>query len=284
MWVSFSISAIITEAWAASAIIARMPINLTSQNTPAYEINTEVYAGPLDLLLDLIERAELDITRLALAQVTDQYLAYLKTIEERDPTDVSAFLVIAARLIQIKSAALLPRPSIDSSLAPEEDPGDALARQLIIYKRFKELAVSLDDRQSNNQRSYLRLAEVSSAAYASHFDLSDISLEDLVAAAREIFYSENLPPLSQVISNPRITIRDRIRAIITRLKTGHTTFRGLLSQADNRVEIVVTFLAMLELIKRRVVLVEQASLFGDIEMAPAEDWAEATEFDIEFDE
>src|SRR5512142_586785 len=105
-----------------------MNLNIASHQTAAYQVTTPVYEGPLDLLLQLIERAELDITRLALAQVTDQYLAYLRGMEDRLAEEVSAFLVIAARLLQIKSEALLPRPPVRE--AGEEDPGEALAQQL----------------------------------------------------------------------------------------------------------------------------------------------------------
>ena len=109
-----------------------------------YTVVTPIYEGPLDLLLLLIERAELDITSLALAQVTDQYLEHLRNISDLSPDEVSAFLVIAARLLQIKSEALLPRPP--QREPGEEDPGEALARQLILYKRFKELANLLAQR------------------------------------------------------------------------------------------------------------------------------------------
>jgi segregation and condensation protein A len=111
---------------------------VASHQTENYRVNTEVFEGPLDLLLQLIERAELDITRLALAQVTDQYLAYMRTLQEHDAAEVSAFLVIAARLIQIKSEALLPRP-VERPVG-EEDPGEALARQLRLYRMFKRAA------------------------------------------------------------------------------------------------------------------------------------------------
>ena len=119
-----------------SAIIRNVDFQIAGHQTEGYKISTEVYSGPLDLLLQLIEKAELDITRLALAQVTDQYLEYMHNLEEQDAAEVSAFLVIAAKLVQIKSSALLPRSPVPS-LEPEEDPGEMLARQLIIYKRFK---------------------------------------------------------------------------------------------------------------------------------------------------
>jgi segregation and condensation protein A len=95
-----------------------------------YTVRLPVYEGPLDLLLELIERAELDITKIALAQVTDQYLSHLRQITQRDLDDLASFLVVAARLLQIKSEALLPRPP--EREPGEEDPGDALARQLIL--------------------------------------------------------------------------------------------------------------------------------------------------------
>src|SRR5512144_516146 len=111
-----------------------MNLDIASHQARAYTVATPVYEGPLDLLLQLIERAELDITTLALAQVTDQYLAYLRAMEEHAAEEVSAFLVIAAKLLQIKSEALLPRPPVRE--VGEEDPGAALAQQLLMYKRF----------------------------------------------------------------------------------------------------------------------------------------------------
>ncbi|NTV36248.1 MAG: segregation/condensation protein A, partial [Anaerolineaceae bacterium] len=245
-----------------------MGIQLNNRTATNYLIATEVYEGPLDLLLELIEKAELDITKVALAQVTDQYLVYLSQIQERDPIEVSAFLVIAAKLIQIKSAALLPKPTLDPSLQPEEDPGEALARQLIIYKRFKELASHLAAREEQNLHTFLRLSS-SPNIFASKFDLSDITLEDLVSAASEIFATGgNLPPLSSVVNMPRVTIREKISMILLRLKDGPVSFKQMFTHKNSRVDIVVTFLAMLELIKRHIVDAEQTDLFGDITLIP----------------
>ena len=107
-----------------------MNLQVAAHQVEGYQIHTPVFEGPLDLLLQLIERAELNITTLALAQVTDQYLAHLRLMKEQDAAEVSGFLVIAARLLQIKSAALLPRPAIEQAAVEEEDSGEALARQL----------------------------------------------------------------------------------------------------------------------------------------------------------
>lgn len=246
-----------------------MSYQVAIHQAEGYQVNTEVFSGPLDLLLELIERAELDITRLALAQVTDQYLDYMRQLQQQNAAEVSAFLVIAARLVQIKSAALLPRPSTDTTLV-EEDPGEALARQLILYKRFKELAQFLVQREENHQRTHLRVAAPPHPIPAARLDLSGVTLADLVAAARAVFFNKpTLTALDQVVSMPRITIREKIQAILNRLKhTGLTTFRSLLSPNVSRVEIVVTFLAMLELVKRRIVNAQQNSLFADIQLQP----------------
>lgn len=243
-----------------------MSFQVAAHQTEHYRINTPVYEGPLDLLLELIEHAELDITTLALASVTDQYLDYLHQLENRSAAEVSAFLVIAARLLQIKSAALLPRPSLITPL-PEEDPGEALARQLIIYKRFKELSGELARREDAGLRTYLRISPPSVNVEA-RLDLNGLTLADLVSAAREVFGSKpNLPALSRVVSKQRITIRQKISVILDTIKRlGETTFRSLLQVKNDRLELIVTFLAMLELIKRHIVVAQQPDLFGDIQI------------------
>jgi len=256
---------------------------IASHQSDSYQINTEVYSGPLDLLLQLIERAELDITRLALAQVTDQYLDYLHKLEVQNAAEVSAFLVIAARLVQIKSSALLPRPVLPG-IQLEEDPGEALARQLIIYKRFKELSGYLENREIEGLKTYLRLDTTPRAQLSTKLDLSELTLENLVKAAKEILYNGNdLPPLSEVVTFPRITIREKINTILDTLKLeGTLTFSNLITKKGNRVEVVVTFLAMLELIKRHMVEATQNALFGAIDLVPEGEIVSLDDQDLEF--
>ena len=247
-----------------------------------YRIRTEVYEGPLDLLLDLIEKAQLDITRLALAQVTDQYLEYLHNLEEHSAADVSAFLVVAARLLQIKSAALLPRPSISTQFGEdEEDAGEELARQLILYRRFKQIAQFLDERQQQNLRAYLRIAPVS-IKIEPKVDLSEVTLEDLLQAARDVFLSrQTQQELSTVVSLPRITIKEKIFAIRNYLmQQSRGQFTQLLA-SSNRVEIVVTFLALLELVKRHFVRANQPELFGEIEFETMANWSEINDEELD---
>ncbi len=247
-----------------------------------YTVETDVYQGPLDLLLQLIERAELDITKLSLAKVTDQFLAYMRSLEVLRAERVSEFLVVASRLMQIKSEALLPRPVV--RLPDEEDPGEALVQQLILYKQFKDIANRLAGRQEDNLRSYLRLAPPPKVE--GRLDLTGLTAKDLYDAAVNVFARQDgRAPLATVVRAPRITIREKIRLIADALKEKAVVqFRELLGKKPERLQVVVTFLAMLELVRRYRIAAHQDSLFGDIQMQRDDAWDEDLEFELEFSE
>ncbi len=253
-----------------------------SQLVSSYTIETPIYEGPLDLLLQLIERAELDITKLSLAQVTDQFLEYLHHLTDLEADEVSAFLVIAAKLVQIKSEALLPRPP--EREPGEEDPGEALARQLIIYKRFREIAGILAQREESGLRTYLRVAPP--PKLEGSIDLTGITIDDIAAAAQEIFSNLNrAEALEGVVPPAHVTIREKITLITDYLRhRKYISFRALINHGSSRLEVVVTFLAMLELIKRHLVRVSQEGLFGDISLEVSEAWDELDELETEFGE
>ncbi|MGB8981921.1 MAG: segregation/condensation protein A [Anaerolineales bacterium] len=246
-----------------------------------YSVRIPVYEGPLDLLLNLIEHAELDITSVSLATVTDQYLTYIKDLERVNADELSAFLVIAAKLLQIKSEALLPRPPAHA--ASEEDLGHSLVDQLKLYKRFKEIGGWLNERQEANLRTFLRIAPPPKVE--PKLDLSNLTLEKLIKAAEEAFAKESRKqPLGMIIAAPRVTIREKIDLIAKLMKeVEHSTFRALLDQGASRLEIVVTFLAMLELVKRYRIQAHQEGLFSDIEIDRMEEWKDDEEIDIEFE-
>lgn len=258
-----------------------MDLNIATRQASAYTVQTEVYEGPLDLLLQLIEKAELDITSLSLAAVTEQYLAHIRALQEARADEISAFLVIAAKLIQIKSEALLPRPPVREP--GEEDPGEALARQLRIYKRFKEVANQLEEREKQGLKTYLRLA--APPKVEGRLDLSDITLQDLLEAAESIFAREkDKQALGTVISAPKVTIREKIAYLSEMLgKSEQASFKAMIRSAKTRLEVVVTFLALLELVKRYRVAAKQEALFGDIEITRADDWNTEEEFELEFE-
>ncbi|PKO10728.1 MAG: hypothetical protein CVU40_03500 [Chloroflexi bacterium HGW-Chloroflexi-2] len=270
----------------ASAIIAHVAHKIGNYYNQDYRVDTDLYQGPLDLLLELIESAELDITKLTLAKVTDQYLEYLKKIKIENPSEVSSFLVIASRLLQIKSQALLPKQSLEIFGEEEEDLGEALAQQLIVYKRFKEISKWLLEREEEGLRTYLRIAPPPKINFQPKLDLTGITLDDLVQVAREIFINGMpLQKLDTVINFPRITIKERITTILDHLRIfRNTTFMSLLTQKNSRVELVVTFLALLELVKRHIIEANQNELFGEIQLNSEKLVDENLELDIEFNE
>jgi segregation and condensation protein A len=265
-----------------SGIMISMSVGIITNHTDTYQVSTEVYEGPLDLLLQLIEHAELDITKLALAQVTDQYLERLHNLGEFTTEEVSGFLVIAARLLQIKSEALLPRPPIREP--GEEDTGEALAQQLIVYKRYRQIADLLAKREAAGLRTYLRLAPPPKVEGT--VDLSGLEVEDLASTARFILNRDDQRAyLGEVVTAPKVTIREKIELIARFLHhNGRTTFQHMLGRKRSRLDIVVTFLAMLELVKRHFVQANQGRLFGEIEVEAIKSWEEGEDFDLEFGE
>ncbi len=254
--------------------------SMAGRQAGGYTVQTPVYEGPLDLLLQLIERAELDITTLALAQVTDQYLEYIHRMDV--PADeMSAFLVMAARLVQIKSEALLPRPPVRE--AGEENVGEMLVQQLKVYRRFKELANWLEAREAQGWRTYLRVA--APPRPEARLDLSGLTLEDLLTAAALLANADRQKQaLGTVIAPPRITIREKIAYIAQVLRDcERTSFHALLGERADRLEMVVTFLALLELVKRYRVLAQQEALFGEIHIIRLGEWETNDDVEVEFE-
>jgi segregation and condensation protein A len=238
--------------------------------TQIFPVDLPVYQGPLDLLLQLIEREELDITKVALAQVTDQYLAHVRALEQHDLANIADFVIIAARLLLIKSEALLPRPP---QRAPgEEDPGDELARQLILYKKYKEIGEILRHREAEGLRTFLRTAAPPKAD--PKLDLSNLTPLDLFrAVTRALALLPDSPAVSEVVIPQEVTIRDKIRRVQTALRAhGRARFFDLLAESQSRIEIMITFLAILELVKQRRVAAFQEKVFGDILVEPLGDW------------
>jgi segregation and condensation protein A len=243
-----------------------------SQLEQGYRVRLDVFEGPLDVLLRLIEKQELDITKVSLLAVTDQYLEFISHLEHLEPGILADFLVIAAKLLLIKSRALLPAPPA----LPEgdaEDVGDDLVQQLREYKLLKGLAQQLRQREESGLRAYLRVASL--PQLEKKLDLSDVTLDDLLDAVREVLAVQApVPAADEVVSPVTITIGDKIQAIERLLaRRGSFGFRLLLRKATSRSEVIVTFLALLELIKAGRVAVQQEKLFGEIMIARVQETA-----------
>lgn len=247
----------------ADVSVLQPPVNSFSVHLPAY-------SGPLDLLLHLIQRNELDITAISLVEITDQYLQRLADLKENRVERLSDFLVIGARLLVIKSRALLPETPLNNLDGDEEDPAEALARQLRVYKRFKDSAHWLGQRDEAGFRSYLRVAPV--PQLDRRLDVGEFDRYSLVRAFQSVLDRAAMldDSVSVVVRERRVTIEDQIKRLREGVKfDGRVFFNDILSDRAGWLEVAITLLAVLELIKRHEVNVNQPVLFGPIEIVGA---------------
>lgn len=237
-----------------------------------YLVRLAVFEGPLDLLLQLIEREKLDISTISLAQVADQFLSHVRALEAEQvqAETLADFLVVAVRLVWIKSRLLLPKPpKVEEE--EEDDPAEALARQLREYKRFKEVAQTLRAIEEAGLHTYTRAADAPELERRLQADTA--ALSELLAAARTAFLGAPSATSADVPGGMvvpfTLTIHDQITHIRRVTAEGQrVTFRNLLTHTHHRLEIIVTLLAVLELIKRRQIEVTQDQAFGEILIVP----------------
>ncbi len=233
-----------------------------------YTVRLPIFEGPLDLLLHLIQRDELDITAVSLAAVTDQYLKYVEQLEELDPRTLAEFLTVAAQLMLIKSRQLLPQPEPEE-MTEEEDPAEALARRLEEYQRFKQVAAGLRDREDKGLRGYGRVTPATTLA--PRLDLGDTGPADLAKTLQALLEQRpRVASVDKMVRPLRITVGEKIemlRNVLSRRKT--VRFHQLIRRASSRQEVIVTFLAMLEMIKQHRLVVHQERLFGEITLERA---------------
>ena len=236
-----------------------------------YVVKLPLFEGPLDLLLHLIQKNELDITVISLGLVADQFVEHLHGLAEVRAEVIADFLVVAAKLLLIKSRLLLPRPPAKEE-DEEEDPGEALARRLQQYKRFKQAAAHLKAVEEQGRPCYLRVAPP--PPMEARLDLEGISLDDLIAALRQLASLEQeAQPANSLLIPRKITVREKIEWIEHLMAGGlPVPFAHVVGKHGTRVDIVVSLWAVLELIKRGRLRAQQSELFGEIllvELVPA---------------
>ncbi len=230
-------------------------------------VDLPVFQGPLDLLLHLIERNELDITAVSLLAVTEQYMAQLRNTDRINVAALADFIAVGARLLLLKSRALLQR---DEEAVADEADSDAtdLIDALKEYRRFKEAAEFLRERDGGHA-TYRRQATPPKVALPTGLD--SVTLDSLTDLLREIL--ARMPeeePQGEVRRDP-IRLRDRMRRLVDTLEsTGSTSFRRLIESAASRTEVIVDFMAVLELIKSRYLAARQSEAFGDIDLVKYE--------------
>ena len=226
-----------------------------------YEIRIEKFQGPLDLLLQLIEREELDITEVSLSKVTDQYIELLEKLPEMPPEELADFLVVAARLLHIKSRMLLPLLAWEK----EEEGGD-LESRLRMYKEYVEAAKKVHAMLLERRHTYVReKPPVSALGFAPPKDFTAEKMAELFREVLRRLVPVVKPP--EGVIEKTVSIHEKIRHIQDLLaKAERISFKSLLENAETRAEIIVSFLALLELVKQRHVAVKQDSHFADIHL------------------
>jgi len=240
------------------------PVEEFESSADAYSVRLANFEGPLDLLIHLIKRNEVNVYDIPIALITAQYLEYLTLMRELDLDVAGEFLVMAATLIHIKSRMLLPRPD-PTQEDPEEDPREALVRRLLEHQRYKQAAELLHERQtlreSQWQRPDGRVAPIAGEEYEPELE---VDLFSLISAFKAVLERAKQRP-KVVLPAEQVPIEIRIEQLLTRLsETQACGFEDLFDDVSSKGDLIVTFLALLEMIRLKLVRVFQAGTFGVI--------------------
>jgi segregation and condensation protein A len=235
----------------------------------ALPVRLDNFEGPLDLLLHLIKRSEVSIYDIPIALIAGQYLEYLTLLRELDLDVAGEFLVMAATLIHIKSRMLLPRPD-PTQEDPEEDPREALIRRLVEHQRYRQAAELLHDREALReaqwQRPDGRVAQVAGEEYEPELE---VDLFTLVSAFKSVLERAKHRP-KVTLPSEQIPIETRIKQLLARLSEAEACgFEDLFDDVSSKGDLIVTFLALLEMIRLKLVRVFQAGSFGAIRIYKA---------------
>ena len=232
-----------------------------------YKVKLEIFEGPLDLLLYLVKKDEVDIYEISLERITQQYLQFIEAFKMLDLEIAGEFLVMASNLLYLKSRSLLPvdqQPPDEE--AEEDDPRWELIRQLVEYKKFKEAAAALGQREALQSSVFARMAE--STEPPAERPLGEVSIFDLINAFSNVLkrIASKSEDLREIFAE-NFSVSDKIDLIMKMIGSGvPLKFTELFSGAASRSEIVVTFLALLELVRLKQVRCVQEGPFGDIEL------------------
>lgn len=239
-------------------------------------VKLQVFEGPLDLLLHLLEKNKVNIYDIPIVEITEQYMEYIEQMKRQDLDVLSEFLVMAATLIDIKSRMLLP--SDPDSEEEEEDPRAELVQQLLEYKMYKCMAYELKDRQIDAQRVMFKEPTIPEEvlAYEEPLDVAELVSDVTLAKLNDIFKSimkkqkDKIDPLRSKfgkIEKEEVSLEDKMVSLEEYAKIHqHFSFRNLLENQPTKVEVIVTFLAILELMKMGKIFISQEHIFDDIKI------------------
>jgi segregation and condensation protein A len=238
-------------------------------------VQLDIFEGPLDLLLHLIKKNEVSITDIPIATITEQYLATLELMQNLSLDVAGEFLVMAATLIHIKSRMLLPAGDNEAEEDEGVDPHEELVRRLLEYQRYKEAAAELEQRDLLSRDVFVRSATPTEEAGPRGF--REVSVFDLLGALKRVI--DRLPKDTvHEVALDKITVREKMTLLLETLRIhGSVLFESLFAGVKSRVEVVATFLAMLELVKVRAIRVFQEEMAGPIMIEAAARMEEAAE-------
>lgn len=253
----------ITLSNSIASVVIKEIINQEDQR-PTYQITLPSFDGPMDLLLHLIREHELDIYDIPISRITKEYLDYLEIMRSLNLEIAGDFLVMAATLMQIKSRMLLPvDPTPDE---PQEDPRLELMRRLIEYKKFKDAAEQLVDLEKNRYHLLPRNVPEDFKQVGEEEHLEEVSLFGLLAAFKDVLIHTQ-EDVTAELSRPEITVSQKINDLMDVLQAEQKiVFRPLLTACRTKIEKIVALLALLELIRLKLVRVVQDKIFGEIEV------------------
>ncbi len=242
------------------------PHNSPPVEDESYKVRLEIFEGPLDLLLYLIKRDEVDIHDISIERITRQYLDYINTFKLLNIDLAAEFIVMAANLMYLKSRTLLPRPEQPPEEdAEEDDPRWELIRQLVEYKKFKDAAGFLSLREMELEDHFAHQPDAGDKPSGEPAPLAEVSIFDLIRAFQNVLKRfEESHEFSDIIDD-RFTVTDKIEFLLNEFSPGESRrFDTLFASASTKSEVIVTFLAMLELMKLNQFVVRQSDLLGEI--------------------
>ena len=241
----------------------RTALGSTADTMVDLKISIPLYEGPVDLLLDLIRRQKLDIYDIPIASVTEQYLSYLRLMEDMNVDVASEFLVIAAQLIYIKSRMLLP-PDPDAAPEEQEDPRTELVRRLLEYEKFKNAAQMLYQREMIENASWSNPGDIAVDRAELEPELN-VTLYDLLLAFRDVVKRAEQRPLMQV-SRDEFSVEQMMAFLFEKVvsASGAVALSDVLPEITSRSALITAFLALLELTRLRAIYLRQEKAFGEI--------------------
>ena len=230
----------------------------------SYNIKLEVFEGPMDLLLHLVQKEKIDIYQVSVSKIIDEYLDYISLLKELDINITSEFLVMASTLLSIKSKMLLPKREEPEEILDDEDEinsAEELLRRLDEYQKYKEVADILSQLEKEEKKVFLRPHDKEERETS----LSDLSVDRLVLALQDMLKKKHEKEKVKILPREKITVEEMRSFIIKKIRSHKKiNFIDLFSTTVSRLKIVTTFVALLELVKEEEVIIEQKNKFGNI--------------------